>query len=240
MSLPGSRRATLRQMSPAVPSTSDPPRSSGAGREPGKPLVDRLAEVPARRLLERKQRHRRHGVLVDGVDGVALDHLAGPPVVVPPPLPGRALASADQLGAASGRPRARAGGPSPVVEGERLDRVHHVREAGHVTAKAVLPPPRTCGNTDPAASDTTSRDARSSRNPASEGCGARQSAASDQATSTVGGAPASGRSCRSRVVAASRSPWPGGAARPERERDVAEVGDFGRRPRSGARTAHVR
>ena len=40
---------------------------------------------------------------MDGVDGVALDDLSRAPVVVPPPLPIRALALADELGGGESR-----------------------------------------------------------------------------------------------------------------------------------------
>ena len=117
--LAGSRRADLAD-GEAGPSRIRDSETSGADTSQPRPAADRVqVDLPAG-LGEVEQRHRRHRVLVHGVDGVALDHRAGAGVVVPPPLPGRPLQLAD-VGrrtarlrrARRGRRRRRAAGPAP-------------------------------------------------------------------------------------------------------------------------------
>ena len=102
-SLLGSRRATLRQMMSPAGVDQRAAVELGAAAQPLEPLADGRVVVPAGRILQVEERHRRHRVLVHGVDRVALEHLAGAMVVVPPPLPRRPLGVAHVVAARRGR-----------------------------------------------------------------------------------------------------------------------------------------
>ena len=110
----------------------------GVGVQPADSEGDLCAVVVAAGLEQVEECHRAHRVLVHAVDGEALDDGAVAGVVVPPPLALLALERADLRG----RPvrDLQPVGATGVRRGagERLDRVHLVREAAHVRAPAPL------------------------------------------------------------------------------------------------------
>src|ERR1035438_3362839 len=97
--------------------------------DPRQPLIDRLGIVHSRRLAQCKQRHRRHAILMDTVDGILSQHSASRSVVVPPPLAQWTLDFAYGL---SALPRHLKGGVDFIClreSSQRIDRVHLVGKA---------------------------------------------------------------------------------------------------------------
>src|SRR5579862_8759336 len=105
--------------------------------EPPEAAADGVQVIVPTRVGQVQQGHGSHRVLMDGVDRIALDDLAGPRVVVPPPLTGFALSCTDSLSYrlrhSQGRPVIRAS----VQAREGLQRVNLVGKGAHM-----IPVPR--------------------------------------------------------------------------------------------------
>src|SRR5262249_22970955 len=107
----------------------------GSVREPIEPPCDWGTHVDIGRVLEGEERHRRHRILVNGIDGVPFDELPGSVVVVPPPLPGGPLTGAEGRGAAQSDVAGRRVARYLGVPSKSVDRVHEIGEAADVPAK---------------------------------------------------------------------------------------------------------